>query len=98
MDGMLTHDLDSGEEIVCHQEGIIETITHSIFLYLHREGRNAEGWIDGAVAINSVSLLSRIDIALRALTASADGELSNFANEMLTSKIRPAFNICMEAD
>lgn len=98
MDEMLTHDLESGEQVVCHQEGIIETITHSIFMYLLREGRNAEDWIDGAVAINSVSLLSRIDIALRALTASADAELANFANEMLISKIRPAFNICIEAD
>lgn len=94
MNGMQTHDIPGSGTFVCHHEGIIEPITNSILIFLRREGRAAEKWIDAALSCNSMPLLSRIDIALRRLVDSADLELSAFAQEMLDAKIGPAFFTC----
>ncbi len=88
-----THDLPGIGLIVCHNAGIIEPITLSIFRYLAREGTNANDWIDSAIAEASMPLLGRIHIALLQISELADTNFSAWANDVLATKISPAFNL-----
>lgn len=88
--GVLMHNLDGHGSIVCHDAGIVEPITWSIYLLLLREGAQMEDWLDTAVQRNSLPLLARIDLALRTLSNCGDKQIASWANRMLTEKIRPA--------
>ena len=88
-----THDLPGIGSMVCHEAGIIEPITHSIFRYLVHNGTSANEWIDAALAVESMPLLGRIHIALLQVASSANEELAKWAQEMLTSKVMPAFKL-----
>lgn len=88
-----THDVPGIGSMVCHEAGIIEPITFSIFRYLMRDGAAASDWIDAAIAADSMPLLGRIHIALLQASSSANKELAKWAGEMLTLKVLPAFKI-----
>lgn len=98
MRSVLTHDLSEFGigSIVCHKAGIVEPITYSIFLYLEREGVQANHWIDQAIVCNSLPLLSRIHIALLQLSSIADETLSSWANNTLEHKVNPAFKVLLK--
>ena len=49
--------------IVCHEAGIVEAITWSMFCYLSSEGPGAEDWVREAVRRQSLPLVARVDIA-----------------------------------
>ncbi len=88
-----THDVPGIGSMVCHEAGIIEPITLSIFRYLMRDGAAASDWIDAAIATDSMPLLGRIHIALLQTSSSANKELAKWAGEMLTLKVLPAFKL-----
>jgi hypothetical protein len=88
-----THDVPGIGSMVCHEAGIIEPITLSIFRYLMRDGAAASDWIDAAIATDSMPLLGRIHIALLQVPSSANKELAKWAGEMLTLKVLPAFKL-----
>ena len=88
-----THDVPGIGSMVCHEAGIIEPITLSIFRYLMRDGAAAGDWIDAAIAADSMPLLGRIHIALLQASSSANKELATWAGEMLTLKVLPAFKL-----
>lgn len=91
LDQVTCHELPGGQMCACEKQGIVEMVTQSIFLYLVREGRKSESWIDEAIARDSVPLLSRLSLALRVASGSADRELAEFAETMLKVKIEPIF-------
>ncbi|WP_347279150.1 type I restriction enzyme HsdR N-terminal domain-containing protein [Plasticicumulans sp.] len=88
-----THELPGIGSMVCHEAGIIEPITLSIFRYLTRDGAAASDWIDAAIAADSMPLLGRIHIALLHASSSANEALARWAGEMLTLKVLPAFKL-----
>lgn len=88
-----THDVPGVGSMVCHEAGIIEPITNSIFRYLVHNGASANDWIDAALAEDSMPLLGRIHIALLQVASSANEELAKWAGETLTSKVLPAFKL-----
>lgn len=90
--GVLTHNLPGQGSIVCHEAGIVEPITLSILRFLSSEGARAEEWIEEAVQRKSLPLLARIDIALRQLADSADGEKAQFVRRMIKDLVRPALS------
>ena len=90
--GLLVHDVPGHGAIVCHEAGIVEPITQSIFHFLTSEGEEAEQWITEAVRRNSLPLLFRVDIALRQLSCSADPNESQFARRMRDDVIQPAMS------
>lgn len=87
-----TVDLPGYGQIVHFKAGIVEPITFSIFQYLAREWQNANVWIDTAFNTNSLSLLSRIHIALLRLSASAHDGQANWARTILDTRVLPAFS------
>ena len=89
--GVLMHEIPDVGSIVCHEAGIVEPITLSIFKYVSREGCNASPWVDAACQRNSLPLLARIDIALRQLAGSANTDNATWAREMLSGPVRSAF-------
>ncbi len=88
-----THDLPGIGSMVCHEAGIIEPITLSIFRFLMSESVNANDWIDSAISAESMPLLGRIHIALLQIKTSADEELAKWAKNTLTTRVLPAFKL-----
>jgi hypothetical protein len=86
-----THELPGIGSMVCHDAGIIEPITLSIFRYLMREGIEASDWIDTAINAKSMPLLARIHIALLQVSSSADPDRAAWATETLNTKVSSAF-------
>ncbi len=95
--GVLTHHVPGYGEIVCHMAGIVEPITYSLFKMLSSEGPDQEAWIDQALAAESLGLLTRIDIALRATTQLFDPVRRPWAERMLREKIGPALRDTLHA-
>lgn len=91
MNSVLLHHIDGHGAIVCHEAGIVEPVTWSLYLLLRRDGPQLEDWLDEAIASNSLPLLSHIDIALRTLTSSAVPGLGPWASRMLAEKVKWAF-------
>lgn len=87
------HDFQDHGSIVCHKAGIVEPITLSIFNFLCGEANGAEEWVKAAVASNSLPLLARLDIALRAASEMADENISQFAQAALDNWISPAMSV-----
>lgn len=90
MNGVLMHHIEGHGSIVCHEAGIVEAITLSIFLFFRRDGARVEDWLDEAIERGSFPLLARIDIALSTMTDSGDPDAAAWAKRMLASKVRPA--------
>lgn len=88
-----THDVPGVGSIVCHEAGIIEPVTLSIFRFLMYNDSSVESWIDSAVDTESAPLIARVHIALRELSSSADEARSSWARRMLDTKIVPAFKL-----
>jgi hypothetical protein len=86
---MPTHDLPDGS-IICHTVGIVEPITQSILSYLIRDLDKSKEWIELALTRESGPLLSRIQIALRAIVRIDDSSFSTWAKEKLVNEIVPA--------
>ncbi|WP_343674912.1 hypothetical protein [Paraburkholderia heleia] len=94
MDAMPTHDIPSVGSIVCHEAGVVEPITYSIFRFLARESAaDADAWVNVAVSMDSMPLLSRVHIALLELSRSADVRTASWARATLDEKVLPAFNL-----
>nr|WP_272884926.1 type I restriction endonuclease [Candidatus Rhodoblastus alkanivorans] len=92
MDSVPVHDSDEGGQFVCHNAGIVETVTQSILKYLSNEPReDRDAFVSTAMDIDNVYLMARLDIALRMLTRSTDADLAAWAVEVLTNTVRPAF-------
>jgi hypothetical protein len=92
MSAVLTHDVDGHGLFVCRQAGIVEPITLSLFRFLSAEGRNADEWIQTAVACGSLPMLARLDIALREISSLADTSIAAFAKEALEQRVHPAMS------
>jgi hypothetical protein len=92
---ILTHEIDGSGSFVCHKAGIVEPITLSLFKFLSVEGRNADEWIQTAVASGSVPMLARLDIAVREISNLADTSVATFAKETLEKRIRPAMSTAL---
>ena len=91
MDGLPTHNTDSGGQFVCYKAGVTEAITQSILQYLSREHcEDKDTFIKDAMEIDNIYLTARLDIALRILASSADAETASWADDVLKSTIRPA--------
>ena len=84
------HELPNHGATICHELGMLEPITLSIFNFLHMEVENAEEWINESVRQASFPLLMRIDIALKELSELADTEIAKFAQRMLDEVVGPA--------
>ncbi|MDD9997879.1 MAG: hypothetical protein OXQ89_09065 [Rhodospirillaceae bacterium] len=89
--GILTHDVPDHGSLVCHEAGIVEPITLSMFKYLSSQGEDAEEWVRLAAGCGSLPLLMRISIALHQITELADAAKVGFAKRMLDDVMRPAF-------
>ena len=87
---MPVHELPNHGSVICHEVGILEPITLSIFNFLHMVVENAEEWIDESVRQESFPLLMRIAIALKELSRSAQEERAKFAQRMLDEVVKPA--------
>ena len=85
-----THELPNHGSVICHEAGILEPITLSIFYFLHMAVENAEEWIDESVRQESFPLLIRIAIALKELSRSAQEERAKVAQRMLDEVVSPA--------
>src|SRR5262249_37296487 len=70
--GHLTHEIPGYGQVLCHENGIAEPITASIFHALATEGPSLDFFIDEAIRCRSLALLSRIDVALRQVHRLAD--------------------------
>jgi hypothetical protein len=84
------HHIDGHGSIVCHEEGIVEPVTLSIYHFLLRDHERVEDWLDEAIARRSLPLLARIDIALRMLTHSGNRQVAAWAKRMLENSVGPA--------
>ncbi|MGD0105922.1 MAG: type I restriction enzyme HsdR N-terminal domain-containing protein [Rhodopila sp.] len=84
------HDIPGVGSIVCHEAGIVEPITWSIFRFLITEGKGAEDWVQEAVKRESLPLLARIDIALRSVALTAAPRVAPWAQQALETCVRPA--------
>jgi hypothetical protein len=92
MDSLPTHDTEDGGQFVCHKAGIVEAVTQSILRYLNNEPReDRDAFVKAAVEIDSIYLTARLDIALRMLVRSTKSEIAAWAEQVLTSAVRPAF-------
>lgn len=79
-------------EMVCHKEGVVEPITYAIWTFLRREDyRIKESWINQVIVSESMPLLLRVYTALLQLSQTTDEELSSWANDIIGSRIDPAF-------
>ena len=87
---MPIHELPNHGSVICHEAGILEPITLSIFNFLHMAVENAEEWIDESARQESFPLLMRIAIALKELSGSAQEERAKFAQRMLDEVVKPA--------
>ena len=58
--GVPTHDIPGTGSMVCHEAGIVEAITWSMFKFLSAEATNAEPWIEQAVKRKSLPLMARV--------------------------------------
>jgi hypothetical protein len=92
MNAVRMHKLKGHGSVACHEAGIVEPITLSMFKFLDREGEGANEWVDEAVARNSVPLLLRIDMALRYIEDRGDTPLAQWAKDILSRVIRPALD------
>jgi hypothetical protein len=90
------HDIPRIGSVVCHQAGIVEPVTLSIFRYLAREGRDASEWIDMAIETKSMPLLIRVQIALMQVSRTAGQDVACWANQTLTEKLAPALKFFPE--
>ncbi|CAG1005900.1 hypothetical protein RHIZO_03214 [Rhizobiaceae bacterium] len=90
INGVLMHHIDGHGSIVCHEEGIVEPVTLSIYHFLLRDHERVEDWLDEAIARRSLPLLARIDIALRMLTHSGNRQVAAWAKRMLENSVGPA--------
>jgi hypothetical protein len=88
---VLTHEIANVGSIVCHESGIVEAITWSMFKYFCAEGPNATKWVNEAVGRKLLPLLARVDIALRHVAQTAEPNVSSWASLMLETLVRPAF-------
>lgn len=93
---VLTHEIPGHGSIVCHEAGIVEPITWSMFCYLSSEGSNAAQWIEEVVKRQSLPLLARADIALRYLAATEDQDAAPWALQTLEEVIWPALKALPE--
>ena len=89
--GILVHDVPDHGSFVCHEAGIVEPITMSMFKFLSAEGENAADWVRVAASRESLPLLMRTNIALHQVAELADAGKVEFAKRMLDDVIRPAF-------
>ena len=89
--GIMTHDLPGLGSVVCHNAGIVEPITMAILQFLSNEGDLSTGWLEEAIDRKSFPLLARIHIALEQLAGMDDKKRANWANDMITNHINPAF-------
>lgn len=87
----IIHNIEGHGSIVCHNEGIVEPITLSIYRFLRRDYEQVEDWLDEAIERRSLPLLARIDIALRMLTHSGDTQVDAWARRTLATSVGPAF-------
>ncbi|MGF1623103.1 MAG: hypothetical protein ACFCUR_21165 [Rhodomicrobiaceae bacterium] len=90
--GILTHHVSGTGSMVCRDAGIVEPITLSIFHFLSWDAENAEEWVEEAAHREALPLLTRINIALRELTGSADTSKADFARRMLSDTVEPAMS------
>jgi hypothetical protein len=93
--GILTHNIAGYGEIACHEAGIVEPITYSLFKMLSTEGPEQESWIQEAIDEGSLALLTRVDIALRETEKLADEVLRPWAKRMRTERIAPALQAAL---
>ncbi len=85
------HDGEDGGQFICHDAGIVEAITQSIMRYLWTETQEDRDWfVATAMEIDSIYLTARLDIALQMTTRSTDGDLSTWATDVLSNRVRPA--------
>lgn len=92
MDSLPVHDTDDGGQFVCHEAGVVESVTQSILRYLNSEPReDRDAFIQTAMELDNIYLTARIDIALRMLVRSTVPDIAAWAEQVLTSTVRPAF-------
>lgn len=93
MESVGVHDIPDHGSIVCHDSGIVEPITLSIFRFLEAFGPSAEEWIRAVLETKSMALLCRVHLAMMQIATLADNELSSWAEHMLASKLEPALRV-----
>lgn len=85
------HHVEGHGAMVCHDAGIVEPITFSLFKFLSVERENAEEWIDEAIERYSLPLLVRVDVALRLIAARGSTEAAHWADAIRKTRVQPAF-------
>jgi hypothetical protein len=90
--GFREHNLPQGGTTICHEEGIIEPVTLSLFRFLSSSGATATEWIEQTVASGSLPAAMRLSIALGEVARSADEQKSSWAKAMLQDHVLPVLS------
>jgi hypothetical protein len=91
--GFATHDFPDRFSIVCHESGIVESITFSLFEFLRRDAELAPQFVEEAISSESYPLLIRLDIALGELSHMSSNSTA-WAARVRDELIRPALLRC----
>ena len=86
------HSLPQGGTTICHEEGIIEPVTLSLFRFLSSSGAAATKWIEQTVTTGSLASAMRLSIALSELARSANEQKSSWAEAMLRDHVLPVLS------
>lgn len=90
--GFREHGLPQGGTAICHEEGIIEPVTLSLFRFLSASGAAATDWIEQTVSSSSLPAAMRLSIALGEVARSADEQKSTWAEAMLRDHVLPVLS------
>ena len=91
--GHLVHDIDGLGQVLCPEQGPVEAVTQAMADLLSRPWIHADDWVDAALGTDSLPLLNRVLIALRAVHARNIPERSEWANRVEEDRVMP----CIEA-
>ncbi|WP_269514052.1 type I restriction endonuclease [Brevundimonas subvibrioides] len=92
-----THQLSAEVSILCHDAGLAEPITWSLFGFLSRDWEGAgDRLIDEALTAAAPGLLARLDVALREVADLAGDERKAWAKTARSERVAPALKAAMD--
>lgn len=92
-----THQLSAEVSILCHDAGLAEPITWSLFGFLSRDWEAAgDHLVDEALKAAAPGLLARLDVALREVAALVGEERKAWATTARSERVGPALKVAMD--
>lgn len=89
--GHLVHDIAGHGSVLCADNGVVETTTAAMQQLFYEHWEDLDGWFEQALSKNSLPLLNRIMIALRAVRQ-IPSLRSEWANSKLVDLVEPAIS------